>query len=128
MQADKTTLYYIGTGPLPESTGGGTTQILQPALSFWDRLMGRPLPRATVAMTVNPAATPAFTDISGNTFTPSTLRLLGHELGHGFSYLQGGYVGYRVNYDAAIRFENSIARQLNPNAPMRSVSDHRFGF
>jgi hypothetical protein len=127
MAADTSTTYYIDVGPVPESAGGGTTRILQPSPSFWDRLMGSSAPAATVIMTIDPASQVQFTDTSSRSFTPSAERLMGHELGHGYTYLSGGYMGYRINYDAAIGYENQIARQLNSAAPTRAVSDHGRG-
>ena len=127
MAADTSTTYYIDVGSVPESAGGGMTRIQQPSLSFWDRLMGRSAPPVTVIMTVDSASQVQFMDTSGRSFTPSTERLMAHELGHGYTYLSGGYMGYRTNYDAAIGYENQIARQLNPAAPTRAVSDHGRG-
>ncbi|MDD5330561.1 MAG: hypothetical protein PHX38_11175, partial [Sulfuricella sp.] len=127
MAADPNTNYYIDVGPVPESAGGGTTRIQQPSLSLWDRLLGRSAPAATVIMTVDVSSQVQFTDVGGQSFSPSALRILGHELGHGYTYLLGGYMGYRTNYDAAIRYENQISRQLSPNAPLRAISDHGRG-
>ena len=127
MAADPNTTYYIDVGSVPESAGGGTTQIQQPSLSLWDRFMGRSAPSATVIMTVDMSPKVQFTGTNGQSFMPSTERLLGHELGHGYTYLSGGYMGYRSNYDAAIGYENTIARQLNSAAPLRAVTDHGRG-
>jgi hypothetical protein len=55
MQADTSALYYIDVGPLPVSVGGGTFRILQPEPSLWDKILGSPLPRPTVVMTVDPS-------------------------------------------------------------------------
>ncbi|MDD4928798.1 MAG: hypothetical protein PHP85_05920 [Gallionella sp.] len=127
MAADPNTTYYIDVGSVPESAGGGMTQIQQPSLSFWDRLIGRSAPSATVIMTVDKSSKVQFTDTSGRSFVPSTERLMGHELGHGYTYLSGGYMGYRSNYHAAINYENTIARQLNSAGPVRAVTDHGRG-
>lgn len=45
-------------------------------------------------------------------------RLLGHELAHAYINIFGG------TYHDAVRFENIIARELDPNAPIRAISDH----
>ena len=127
MAADPNTYYYIDVGSIPESAGGGTTRIQQPSLSLWDSFLGRSAQPATVIMTVDISPKVQFTDIGGQPFMPSTERLLAHELGHGYTYVLGGYVGYRSNYDAAIRYENQISRQLNSASPLRAVTDHRRG-
>jgi RHS repeat-associated protein len=130
LAADKSTMYYFDAGPLPESSGGGTVRILNQSPSLWDRLMGRHDPLSvTVVVTVDPNATVTFTDADGQSFRPSTLRLLAHELGHAYTWhvTRGNLVAYRLAYDAAIGIENAIARQLDPKAPIRAVSDHGRG-
>jgi hypothetical protein len=130
LAADKSTTYYFDVGPLPESDGGGTVRILRQEPSLWDKIMGRgDAPSVTVVITVDPRSTVSFMDTNGQSFRPDTLRLLGHELGHAFTWYEtrGNYVAYRASYNAAIGYENAIARQLNPNAPMRAVSDHGHG-
>ena len=62
--------------------------------------------------------TEEFKDVNGNTFVPSPERLLGHELAHAYINIFGG------TYHDAVRFENIIARELDPNAPIRAISDH----
>ena len=126
MAADPDTHYYLDVGSVPDSAGGGMTKIQQPSPSFWDRLMGRS-EQATVIMVTDSSPKALFMDVSGRSFTPSVERVMAHELGHGYSYLQGGYMGYRMNYDAAINFENQISRQLNSRAPLRAISDHGRG-
>lgn len=124
MTADPKTNYYVSVGSVSANSGGGETTVLQPQASLFDRLLDKPLPKATVAMTVDPNSKVVFTDTCGKGFVPSTNRLLGHELGHGYTYALDGPVGYRANYDAAIGYENTIAQELDPSAPVRAVSDH----
>lgn len=109
MAADKSTTYYISVGRVPYTCGGGCTEVVAgPQPSFLARLFGETNDQVTVVMRIDPA-------------TAEPLRALAHELGHGYTYLKEGPIG---NYDKAIEYENIIARQLNPNAPIRSVSDH----
>ncbi len=125
MKADKKTNYHVDVGPVNPRFGGGETTYLQPRKgSLLDRLLGKPPNKANVYMRADPNSSVEFTDTCGNTFIPSTERLLGHELGHGYIYEDYGYIGIKQRYDDAIKHENDIARELNPNAPERAVSDH----
>jgi len=123
MATDPNTKYHIDVGSLPDSTGGGLTRTQQPSLSLWDRLMGKSSPIAVI-MSVDASPSVHFVDVNGSSFLPSTVRLLAHELGYGYTFLKGGYVGSRINYDAAVHYENEISQQLNPSAPVRAISDH----
>lgn len=112
MAADPTTKYHISVGPLAEIFGGGSTELVPGAQpSFWDRLLGRTNLQVTVVMRIDQASA-------------EPLRALAHELGHGYTYLKGGYVGSRLGYDQAIDIENTIMRQLDPSAYMRPRGSH----
>ncbi len=124
MVADTKTSYHVGVGPVPKGSGGGRTDFSASPSTVLDRIFRRPRQNAVVFMMADPSSKIEFFDICEKPFLPSTLRILGHELGHGYTFLQGGFVGVRVNYDKAIEHENIIAKELDPNAPIRAISDH----
>ncbi|MDR0780221.1 MAG: hemagglutinin repeat-containing protein, partial [Pseudomonadales bacterium] len=126
MEAHPVIDFRFDVGTVRESAGGGETRPQVLKGSFLDWLVGNP-PKETVFMTVDPKSTVQFTDIFGNSFKPSTERIFAHEMGHGYTYLLDGNVGMRINYHDAITYENMIYRQLDPNAPIRAVSDHGDG-
>ncbi len=65
-----------------------------------------------------------FTDVNGQSFTPSIERILAHELGHMYLYVGRKNMADKADYHKAIDYENIIARELDPEAPIRSVKDH----
>jgi RHS repeat-associated protein len=130
MAKDKNVLYRIDIGPVPAQMGGGQTTIIQPGPSLWSRIWGiAPSGETLVSVTVSPVYSTSFVDVNGNMFVPSTLRLLAHELGHAYNWLdaKGDFVAYRSMSDNAIVYENIIARELDANAPKRAISDHGRG-
>jgi len=125
MAADNNTVYHVSLGTVLQTSGGGETRTIPaPRRSLWEMLTGR-RSKVLVSMKVDPISKIEFTDTCENKFLPTTIRLLGHELGHGYTYLLAGPMASRKPYyDRAIQYENAIARELDPNAPMRAVSDH----
>ena len=121
MTNDPNVSYYIILGRGAERN---TTRIQQAAPGLFDSILGRPLPRAAVIMTINPNEGLSFTDEFGNPFEPSIERLIAHELGHGYSYYRGGFERFSMQYHEAIDTENLICRQNDPKAPRRPKSDH----
>jgi hypothetical protein len=58
----------------------------------------------------------------GKTFKPSVERIFAHELAH-------AYILYITDFlssgtDKMVEYENKIAKDMDPNAPERAVSDH----
>lgn len=45
--------------------------------------------------------------------------ILGHELVHAYIWATEGPGGFVQNQTGAVKIENEIARQINPNAPLR---------
>jgi RHS repeat-associated protein len=106
--------FYITDGPVPSDHGGGVTEV--------SRRAGGGL---MTVMTVNLAADVTFTDTEGKPFRPSTSRILGHELGHGFGVVTATTFAGEREFNRAIAIENAIARELSPTAPFRNgASDH----
>ena len=121
LQADKNATYYIDVGSAENNGGAFTVTITRTTGSFWDRLLGNARIDTLVKVTFDSSSSVQFTDIRGIQFKPSAERLLAHELGHAYTRLVGGY------YDDAIKYENLVGRQLDPNAFIRAVSDHGRG-
>jgi hypothetical protein len=71
-------------------------------------------------MAVNPDCTSWSVDIHGKRFKSSVERSFAHEMGHCYEekILHGS------DYNKAIYWENKIAKELDPDAPERAVSDH----
>ena len=63
-----------------------------------------------------------FIDVNSKSFSPSLTRVLAHELGHVYILSKYGFVGFSANYHGAITYENKIASQLDPQAPIRHPS------
>jgi RHS repeat-associated protein len=116
------TKYYIRAGSDPS---GGSTQPIpsgaQP--SVFERMLGKQSPPENILITINSTVISqpgySFVDIAGQEFHPSVERVLGHELGHAFIWTDQGPVQFRANQTGAVGIENRIARELNPNAPLR---------
>ena len=100
-------------------------------LGLLDKLMGKTPDKYPYSMEVNPVCVVQFVDVSGKPFKPSVERLFAHEMGHGYVYLQLGPEKARFlsqeDYHKAVYYENKIAKEIDPNAPERAVSDHGDG-
>jgi len=102
--------------------GPGSTSIMRdPRPGLFRRLFGGWRQTYSINIELNPSAPNGhFIDIDGNAFMPSPARVLGHELGHADIFSRGGgYVAFSRDQQGAIRIENTIARQLDPSAPLR---------
>lgn len=124
MTNDPNVTYALLLGNATTAPSGGSTTIQQGSPGLFDPLFGRPLPRATIMMTIDPNSKMKFTDEYGKDIDPTPERSIAHELGHGYTYLKGGFVAYKQKYHDAIDTENIICRQVNPKAQKRPVSDH----
>jgi hypothetical protein len=120
--------FSIRTGSDPS---GGSAQPVAggPQPSVFQRMLGKEGPPDNMVITVNVplASRPNYTfvDLQGKDFHPSLERVLGHELGHAFIWATEGPVQLIANQPGAVRIENQIARELNPNSPVRHpTQDH----
>jgi hypothetical protein len=93
-----------------------------------DRLLGRD-PRPTFLISINTKdVASGFFDLTGNSFTQSAQRLLGHELGHALDIALSRSGGV-TSQPFAVHIENAIARELNPRASLRHPKmNHGGGF
>jgi hypothetical protein len=96
-------------------------------LSFWQRLLGETSPeRYAAVVTVNPVASfGGFARDGGGYFRPDLTRIVAHELAHVYMLATGGPVAFRVQQQEVVKLENEIAREIDPNAPIRHLTrDH----
>jgi hypothetical protein len=117
--------YIIGaTSSTMESSGGGITDVS--TRNEGNFFFPEYVTTITMEFSLNP--TVEFTDECGKKFLPTPERILAHELGHGYMYLIVGILYTSPsNSDKAVDYENEIIRQIDPNAPIRAVSDHGHG-
>jgi hypothetical protein len=128
MEIDRKSYYYFGTSlSVSHSHGCGRTKTLEKNPSLFGKILGDH-PTYTFLMEVNPGCSVIFKDIRGNSFTPSIERIFAHEMGHGYTYLlHGPFQNSNANmhlYHEAVRYENIVAKELEPSAPERAVTDH----
>jgi hypothetical protein len=120
--------FYVGSGATQASGCGKSKPLERPTIGTLDKLMGKTPGKYRYAMEVNAHCSVQFVDVSGKPFKPSVERILAHEMGHGYVYLQGDPGAAislsQADYDKAVYYENVIAREIDPDAPERAVSDH----
>jgi hypothetical protein len=129
MESDTKSHYAFSAGAFANSSshGCGQTRSVEQKPGLLRMMMGQET-KYTFEITVNPACGVTFEDVAGKPFKPSIERIFAHEMGHGYVYLLHGPFptshAYLHLYHEAIKYENIIARELDPDAPERSVSDH----
>lgn len=122
--------YRIIFRRLPESFGCGSAGIQERArktgIITWPWSKQERERGVDVHIEVDPNCNVQFVDIQGKPFVPSIERILAHELGHGYAYI-GVEIKEEKYPHAAVDYENAIAKELDPAAPIRSKSDHSGG-
>jgi len=129
MERDERIYFSFFVSGVSASFGCGKAYPVDRAeLDFIDKLIGKTPDKFAYSMEANPVCVVQFVDVSGKPFKPSVERLFAHEMGHSYVYLQLGPDNARnitqKDYDRAVDYENIIAKEINPNAPERAVSDH----
>jgi hypothetical protein len=132
MERDERTNYYFDVGArATEAMGCGIAYTVDRPMPpfFKRRFMGARAGKYSYVMEVNIGDCKVqFVDKLGNSFTPTIERLFAHEMGHGYVFLKSNPEAARIlsqmDYDRAVHYENVIAREMDPGAPTRAVSDH----
>ncbi|MCG7965517.1 MAG: hypothetical protein JAY63_02895 [Candidatus Thiodiazotropha taylori] len=81
--------------------------------------------RGIIKTYINPNKSDSYTSVNGDKLTPTLERILAHEIGHVIGRIEEGH-SHSVtesSYDKAIETENTIMREIDPNAQVRDIHD-----